>query len=114
MDISQVFSAVAKYQCGWSSEGLISSIKLGIPRHSPVDVGVAAGEDEGGGGATARPLVQNSGRDVRPEIATFKENFMKTFQNLQFFQYFQNKVTELRGEIRISGYMGFTHLNPSP
>ena len=42
------FLAVAKNQYDWSSEDLISSIKLGAgaPRHSPVDLGVAAGEDD--------------------------------------------------------------------
>ena len=38
-----------------------------------------------------------------PEIATFKENFMHICQNFQIFQYFPNKVAEIRGEIGIWG-----------
>ena len=88
------FSVVTKHSCDWSSEDLISSVQLGTPWHSPVDVGVAAEEDG------------------RPEIAIFKENFLK-IPKFSIFQYFQNKVTEIRGEIGICGYVGLTHLNPS-
>ena len=47
-DISQGFLAVAKKFSTESSEDLISPIKLGAgtPRHSPLDLGVAAGEDD--------------------------------------------------------------------
>ena len=41
--------------------------------------------------------------DVPPEITFFKENFMHICQNLQIFQYFQNKVVEIRGAIGIWG-----------
>ena len=38
--------------------------------------------------------------DVSPEIA-IKENFLNICQKIQIFQYFQNKVAEIRGEIGI-------------
>ena len=38
-----------------------------------------------------------------PEIAIFKENFMHICQSFQIFQCFQNKVAEIRREIRIWG-----------
>ena len=76
------FQRPQKNQRDWSSEDLTSSIKLGTPRHSPVDVGVAVGDDGG-----RVPPVQISGRDVRPNIAIFKENLMKKsiFLNFSIF-----------------------------
>ena len=38
-----------------------------------------------------------------PEIAIFKETFMHICENFQIFQYFQNKVAKIRGEIGIWG-----------
>ena len=43
-----VFQRPQKNLYNWSSEDLISSIKLWTLRHSPADMGVAAGNDGGG------------------------------------------------------------------
>ena len=48
------------------------------------------------------------------EITTFEENFPSTYQNFWTFQYFRNKVTEIREEIRVWGWVGLMHLNPPP
>ena len=42
---SVFFQRSQKHPYDWSPEDLISSILLGTPSHSPVDVGVAAGDD---------------------------------------------------------------------
>ena len=49
VDIFQLFffQRSQKHPCDWSPEDLISSIKHGTPRHSPVDVDVAARKDGG-------------------------------------------------------------------
>ena len=59
------------------------------------------------------PPVHNSGRNVHLEIATDKssEN-LPTF--LFFLQYFQNRVTEIRGKSEFGGLVGLLHLNPLP
>ena len=68
----------------------------------PVGMGVATG----GGGAragTGPPRFEIPGGCPPPEIAICKENFMFIYQNFQIFQYFLNKVAEIRGEIGIWG-----------
>ena len=95
----RVFSGRKKNQYDWSSEDLISSIKLGAgaPRHSPVDLGVAAGEDDRDVSVRFRVLGGTSAQKSR-----FSRFFFKTSEIITF-QYFQNEVTEIRGEIRIWG-----------
>ena len=48
------------------------------------------------------PRVRNSGV-VPPEIAICKESFLFICQNFQIFQYFQNEVGAILGQIRIGG-----------
>ena len=49
-----------------------------------------------------------------PRNRDFLKKSLNTYQNLYVFQYFQNKVTKIRGEIGIWGQVVLTHLNPSP
>ena len=49
------------------------------------------------------PPVRNSG-EISPRNGDFqKENFLNISKKFQIFQYFQNKVAEMRGEIGIWG-----------
>ena len=61
-------------------------------------MGVATGGD----GGDVSPRFEIPG-DVPPEIVIFKENFIHICQNFLIFQYFPNKVAEIRGEIEIWG-----------
>ena len=56
----------------------------------------------GGMGVHVPPGLKFQG-DIPPEIAFFEENWLNICQNFQIFQYFQNKVAKIRGEIRIKG-----------
>ena len=76
-------------------------------RHSPVDLGVAAGKDDRGVSVRFRVLGGTSAQKSR-----FLRFLLKILEMITF-QYFQNKVTQIRGEIRIWGYVGLTHLSPS-
>ena len=66
-------------------------------------MGVVAGGD---GGQVPRIEILGG---VPPDIATFEENSLSTYQNLKVFEYFQNKVIEIRGGIKIwrGGVDGF-------
>ena len=72
--IYQSFFSGRKNQYDWSSEYLISSIKLGVPRHSPVDLGVVAGENGGdaspGSGVLEGTSAQKSRFFISSEIFT--------------------------------------------
>ena len=57
----------------------------------------------GGMAGTCPPRFEIPGGMSPPEIATFKENCMHICKNFQIFQYFQNKVAEIQGEIGIWG-----------
>ena len=73
--------------------------------------GLYMGADAGGTG-DASPPVQNSKRDV-PQKLRFLQILKKELTNFfYFFQNFQNKVAEIRGEIRIWGWVGLTDQNP--
>ena len=77
---------------------------------------------DGGGGHGRRH--RGDGGDVSPrfeilgyvpqEITIFKENLVHICQSSQIFQYFLNKVVEIRGEIGIWGQVVLIYLNPSP
>ena len=63
-------------------------------------MGVANGRDAG----DMSPPPGSKFRGMsHPEIAILKENFMNICQKFQIFQCFQNKVAEIRGQIRIWG-----------
>ena len=84
LDISQGLSAVAKNQYDWSSEDLISSIKLGAPRHSPVDLGVAAGEDGREASPRFRVFFLGGGEIAPPRNRDFPDFFSENFPKLFF------------------------------
>ena len=67
----------------------------------------------GGDGEMCPPPGSEFRGDVPPEIAIFKEKILNICHFLDF-QYFQNKVFEIRGEIGIRGLVFLNHLNLSP
>ena len=75
-------------------------------------MGVAA-RGGGLGDASPPPSFQNSGKDVPQKSRLLKKSECLPFFFLDFPS-FQNKVTEIRGEIRIWGQVVLTHLNSSP
>ena len=57
--------------------------------------------------------VRNSGGDIPQNRDFLKRIFFLNTWDFLDFQYFQNKVTEIRGGIRIWEWVVLTHLNPS-
>ena len=68
-------------------------------------MGAATGGGGGDGTDASRP-VKNSG-GCPPEITIFMDFFSEKSLKFQILQYFQNKVGQIRGEIRIMGVGGF-------